>query len=70
MKVLFCKCCSALMEQKQELNEWLKCISCGYHEKKSEEWLNKEKQIKEAQNGVKNENKPKRFEFNQRIRRL
>jgi len=54
MRVLFCRECSAVMEEKPQLTEWMKCISCGYHEKKSEKWLKKEKQIKENQRGKSN----------------
>lgn len=57
MRIKFCKECSALMYEKEEITIWLKCICCGYHEKKSQEWLDKELRIKMNQN----ENKSRRY---------
>lgn len=51
MRVKFCLKCSAVMDVKENNNEWLKCYSCGYHEIKPEEWIKKEKEIKENQLG-------------------
>lgn len=45
------------MYEKEEITIWLKCICCGYHEKKSQEWLDKELRIKMNQN----ENKSRRY---------